>query len=80
MMYFVAHVELMPGCYDGNQPPVISRHKSFKAACRKAAKSDRLRAVDRKSGITANLPQIGHRHLGAGRYGCAGTVDDLIYM
>ncbi len=61
--------ELGAGCYTAVDAPVVSRHKSWDLAVRKALTSDRLVAVDTESGRRLQIPSQGDRKLGAGRYG-----------
>jgi len=68
---------LAPGCH--GEPnwlgPVVSRHKSYEAAAKKARRNDRLAVVEVDETGEAGLEVLflvdpqGHPRLGAGRYG-----------
>jgi hypothetical protein len=63
------YVELAPGCYGGAFAPIISTHRTWAAAKRKAHKCDRLVAVNEATGERYIIAPQGDARLGAGRYG-----------
>jgi len=62
-------VELAPGCHGEPDNPVISRHRTWDAARKKALCSDRLLAVNLETGEEFQIPGQDDPHLGNGRYG-----------
>ena len=67
-------VELRPGCHGGPTAPVVSTHRTWAAAVRRALESDRLVARDPSTGWSFAIPAQGDPVLGAGNYGRGITV------
>ena len=65
------HVEIAPGCHGAAFAPVVSHHKTWAAALRKARTSDRLVAVNTETGERFQIEQRNSPRAGAGRFGYA---------
>ncbi len=61
-------VETAPGCYDGPDAPIRSRHATWTAALNAASKSDRAVAVH-PDGRRAQIDRQDDRRYGTGRFG-----------
>jgi hypothetical protein len=67
----IYHVEIAPGCHSGALAPIVSRHRTWEAAVRKARTSDRYVAVNTDTGERFQIEQRNSPRVGSGRYGNA---------
>ncbi len=59
-------VEIAPGCHGKAFAPVVSEHRTLRAALEMARKSDRLVAVDTETDERWQIPQQGRSRVGRG--------------